>query len=514
MAAMGKYFAQRAADQQQQQRHSLELGRIIQDLAGQDSDPRLAAASARVPAAPEEEMAKNALEQPRQQEQDCRGGGENEVGAQRLALRLAGPTLLQRCAIAEAEQARPLAFRLASPTASSSSPALATPICVRGQVYPPPLATHEEVTRDPVLFMDTLCKFHEAMGSRMSSPRMGGNQLDLYRLYQEVTARGGLEQVIKDRLWKDIKAVFNFPRTTTSASFVLRKYYTSLLHHYEQVYFFRAEGSLVSPPAPLPAPSPGFLLPENGVRSDELELGPKMQKRRLQPAIDVDLEAHIGEIVTGSIEEKFEHGYLVTVVIGSDRFRGVLYHVPVGSSVPQYASTVATSRSTPEAANVGVRLRRRRKRIGMRRKDPNAPKLNRSGYNYFFAEQRAKLKLVYPDKDREISKMIGETWSSMTEEQKSPYQERGVKDKERYKREISDYRDRMKMQKLGISAEQQEQQEQQSGGSHEHERKYPSKPELGPACVMLPPEQQAPFQTASASTPTTTTATTATTIAS
>ncbi|EFJ38629.1 hypothetical protein SELMODRAFT_35436, partial [Selaginella moellendorffii] len=295
-------------------------------------------------------------------------------------------------------------------------------------VYPPPLATHEEVTRDPVLFMDTLCKFHEAMGSRMSSPRMGGNQLDLYRLYQEVTARGGLEQVIKDRLWKDIKAVFNFPRTTTSASFVLRKYYTSLLHHYEQVYFFRAEGSLVSPPG-----NPGFLLPENGVRSDELELGPKMQKRRLQPAIDG--KKKLVGIVTGSIEEKFEHGYLVTVVIGSDRFRGVLYHVPVGSSVPH----------TPEAANVGVRLRRRRKRIGMRRKDPNAPKLNRSGYNYFFAEQRAKLKLVYPDKDREISKMIGETWSSMTEEQKSPYQERGVKDKERYKREISDYRDRMKM---------------------------------------------------------------------
>lgn len=32
--------------------------------------------------------------------------------------------------------------------------------------------------------------------------------------------------------------VFNFPSTITSASFVLRKYYLSLLYHFEQVYYF------------------------------------------------------------------------------------------------------------------------------------------------------------------------------------------------------------------------------------------------------------------------------------
>ena len=37
-------------------------------------------------------------------------------------------------------------------------------------------------------------------------------------------------------------AVFNFPSTATNASFVLRKYYASLLHHYEQIYFFKARG--------------------------------------------------------------------------------------------------------------------------------------------------------------------------------------------------------------------------------------------------------------------------------
>ena len=54
-------------------------------------------------------------------------------------------------------------------------------------------------------------------------------------------------KVILERRWRDVIATFNFPPTTTSASFVLRKYYLSLLHHYEQVYFFRTQGPLVAP---------------------------------------------------------------------------------------------------------------------------------------------------------------------------------------------------------------------------------------------------------------------------
>ncbi|XP_020574150.1 uncharacterized protein LOC110020404 [Phalaenopsis equestris] len=51
-----------------------------------------------------------------------------------------------------------------------------------------------------------------------------------------------------EKRWREVIATFNFPPTTTSASFVLRKYYLSLLHHFEQVYFFGARGALVPPP--------------------------------------------------------------------------------------------------------------------------------------------------------------------------------------------------------------------------------------------------------------------------
>lgn len=49
-------------------------------------------------------------------------------------------------------------------------------------------------------------------------------------------------QVLGERKWKEVTAVFNFPSTATNASFVLRKYYYSLLKHYEQLYFFRSLG--------------------------------------------------------------------------------------------------------------------------------------------------------------------------------------------------------------------------------------------------------------------------------
>lgn len=49
----------------------------------------------------------------------------------------------------------------------------------------------------------------------------------------------GFSQVVRDRKWKEVVMVFNYPSTITSASFILRKYYQSLLYHFEQVYYLR-----------------------------------------------------------------------------------------------------------------------------------------------------------------------------------------------------------------------------------------------------------------------------------
>ncbi|MCH98791.1 high mobility group B protein 10-like [Trifolium medium] len=68
-------------------------------------------------------------------------------------------------------------------------------------------------------------------------PTIGGKPLDLHHLFVEVTSRGGIEKVIVDRKWKEVVMSFKFRETITSASFMVRKYYLSLLYHFEQAYY-------------------------------------------------------------------------------------------------------------------------------------------------------------------------------------------------------------------------------------------------------------------------------------
>lgn len=124
--------------------------------------------------------------------------------------------------------------------------------------------------------------------------------------------------------------------------------------------------------------------------------------------------------MVGVIDGKFESGYLVTVTIGSEKLKGVLYQAPQIQSyqVPQHYSASANNSGNASAVP-GTQRRRRRKKCEIKRRDPAHPKPNRSGYNFFFAEQHARLKPLHPGKDREISRMIGELWNKLQESEKA-----------------------------------------------------------------------------------------------
>nr|DAD48147.1 TPA_asm: hypothetical protein HUJ06_018084 [Nelumbo nucifera] len=107
------------------------------------------------------------------------------------------------------------------------------------KLYPSLVAEYEEVIQNAKTFMETLTNLHGSLETKFMVPTMGGKSLDLHRLFVEATSQGGLEEVIRDHKWRCVISVFNFPSTITNASFVLYKYYISLLHHYEQLYFFR-----------------------------------------------------------------------------------------------------------------------------------------------------------------------------------------------------------------------------------------------------------------------------------
>jgi hypothetical protein len=136
----------------------------------------------------------------------------------------------------------------------------------------------------------------------------------------------------------------------------------------------------------------------------------------------VDPSVSIGHVVTGAIEGKFEHGYLISIMMGTEKLRGVLYHLPPGQRGLQHAdlpNCVGAFGAEPQVPSREIPIvkssgRKHRKR----KKDPNAPRANRSGYNFYFGEQHLKLKALHPNKERELSRMIGEAWNRLTDEEK------------------------------------------------------------------------------------------------
>merc|ERR1712151_147608 len=73
-------------------------------------------------------------------------------------------------------------------------------------------------------------------------------------------------------------------------------------------------------------------------------------------------------------------------------------------------------------------------------KDKNAPKRGLTAYNFFCKEMREKVKVENPDASfGELSKLVGEKYKSLSEEELKVWQAKANKDKDRYQEEMKDY---------------------------------------------------------------------------
>ena len=73
--------------------------------------------------------------------------------------------------------------------------------------------------------------------------QIGGQELNLYKLYRTVCKKGGGQKVSNHKLWKEIVDEFGLPSTCTSASFTLKNHYQKYLLGYEQRFFFGKDDS-------------------------------------------------------------------------------------------------------------------------------------------------------------------------------------------------------------------------------------------------------------------------------
>ncbi|CAN0159743.1 unnamed protein product [Discosporangium mesarthrocarpum] len=68
------------------------------------------------------------------------------------------------------------------------------------------------------------------------------------------------------------------------------------------------------------------------------------------------------------------------------------------------------------------------------RKDPSAPKRAMSAFLHFSQAMRPRLRLQYPEaKNVDMSKMLGQEWNRMSNEEKAPYQAKAAEDTGRYR---------------------------------------------------------------------------------
>ncbi|GJD12324.1 AT-rich interactive domain-containing protein 3A [Galdieria sulphuraria] len=68
-------------------------------------------------------------------------------------------------------------------------------------------------------------------------PTLGFKELDLFRLFKEVTSRGGVDYVIAKKQWKEVADALGLPSSCTDSGFRLRLHYIRYLEPYERTYF-------------------------------------------------------------------------------------------------------------------------------------------------------------------------------------------------------------------------------------------------------------------------------------
>jgi len=93
-----------------------------------------------------------------------------------------------------------------------------------------------------------------------------------------------------------------------------------------------------------------------------------------------------------------------------------------------------------KAAEKGSPKKKVGKKGSKKKKDPDAPKRNKSAYMFFCSDKREQVKNEHPDmKMTDISKELAKMWKVVTDGDKKPFAKKAEEDKKRYEKEKKEY---------------------------------------------------------------------------
>ncbi|XP_059609734.1 lysine-specific demethylase 5-like [Phlebotomus argentipes] len=90
----------------------------------------------------------------------------------------------------------------------------------------------EAKTRIKLNFLDQIAKFWELQGSMLKIPLVERRALDLYSLYREVQAEGGIDVACRERKWSKIASRLGYPQGK-SVGTILKSHYERILYPFE-----------------------------------------------------------------------------------------------------------------------------------------------------------------------------------------------------------------------------------------------------------------------------------------
>lgn len=94
--------------------------------------------------------------------------------------------------------------------------------------------------REKRAFLIALKQYHASKGvqpAMFRMPKVSGKDLDLYLLYSQVVALGGVVKVTNEHNWDAVTEAIGFPLGCSQIGYVIRQHYIRYLESYEKVHF-------------------------------------------------------------------------------------------------------------------------------------------------------------------------------------------------------------------------------------------------------------------------------------
>ncbi|XP_060167310.1 putative high mobility group B protein 11 isoform X1 [Lycium barbarum] len=250
-------------------------------------------------------------------------------------------------------------------------------------------------------FYEKLNKLNESSGLSLVF-NLRQTTLDLHLFYEEVTKRGGFNQVTKDAKWGEVTCTLHVNSNITMFPTQLQKVYEILLLQFEQLYYYRSrEKGTMQPPSQVSGAARLEPAKGSGDRSDD-----------------------------SAGKRKFCDWSSPVVALRSDN-RGGPVEKRKCKSDTCLVSTVGPEALKSQISSINTYLK----------KDPGAPVRTRTSYQIYLKLECERLKKVLGESSgaKKIRDMAINSWRTLSENDKEPYIEASKLDKERYNREMAAY---------------------------------------------------------------------------